>query len=435
MGVGETCMKIAVAGMWHLGCVTAACLAECGYEVLGYDEDKSCIASLQTFHAPIFEPGLDELISKHGRTQRLQFDCDTESLSQADIVWVTYDTPVDDNDIADVEIVFQQIKAFLPSLKEETLVLISSQLPVGSTSRLQQYCDKYHVNKHLRFAYSPENLRLGKAINIFMQPDRVVIGIRNENDRNRIEAFFKPITDKLVWMSIESAEMTKHALNSFLASSVVFINELATICEKVGADVNDVERGLKSEERIGSKAYLRAGAAIAGGTLARDVNFLVKLGQENNVKTPYFSALLATNAAHKKWSCQRLQSLLPDIKNKNIVALGLTYKAGTDTLRRSTAIEICHWLSEQGANITAFDPAINALPEELSQTISLRSSLEDALCDADAVLITTEHPDFTALTADTILRHMRQPIILDASGFLSKSIGTDKRVLYYSVGR
>jgi UDPglucose 6-dehydrogenase len=236
-------------------------------------------------------------------------------------------------------------------------------------------------------------------------------------------------------MSIESAEMTKHALNAFLATSVVFINEIASLCEQVGANAREVELGLKSEERIGAKAYLRPGNAIAGGTLARDVNYLIQMGQQNTLETPLFSALLTSNHAHKQWSCRRMMDILKELKNKTIATLGLTYKAGTDTLRRSSAVEMCQWLANQGARVLAYDPAVKVLPAEFTSFIQLKNTLTETLQNADAVVIATEWPEFNALSVEQLLAAIKQPYVFDAGGFLAKSLGNDERIKYFSVGR
>lgn len=427
-------MKIAVVGLWHLGCVTAACLAQSGHDVLAYDPNPETIAKLKKGQAPIYEPGLDALFASCQANNQLTFSYDAYELNQAEIVWITFDTPVDDNDNADVHFVTQEIEKILPSLADNTLVIISSQLPVGTTRQLLQFAEKHYPNKHITFAYSPENLRLGKAIDVFTNPDRVIVGLQSDDDKARIQTLLAPFTTYIIWMNIESAEMTKHAINAFLATSVVFINELASLCEQVGANARDVERGLKSEERIGPKAYLRPGAAIAGGTLARDVTYLMQIGEQQGMNMPFFSALLESNQVHKQWLLRKLVSVFQHLGNKKITTLGLTYKAGTNTLRRSQAIETCEWLRQQGVDIIAFDPAVKTLPPDLN-FINIKATLEQALQNSDAIIITTEWPEFTALTAEQLLTSTKQPRIFDASGFLMKTLGQDKRIQYYSVGQ
>src|SRR3990167_3470593 len=219
-------MKIAVLGLWHLGLITAACVAKAGFDVVAYDNNLETIANLKKSKSPIFEPGLDDLLVR----DNLKFSADLNEISAANIVWVTYDTPVDDNDIGDVGFVVEEIKKVLPYLAHETLILISSQLPVGTSRQLQQYADHHYPEKKISFAYSPENLRLGKAIEIFTKPDRIVVGIQNERDQQKLQLLLSKFSDNIIWMSLESSEMTKHALNAFLATSVVFINELASLC-------------------------------------------------------------------------------------------------------------------------------------------------------------------------------------------------------------
>lgn len=435
MGVGVKSMKIAVAGLWHLGSVTAACLASAGHEVLGYDPDFTLIHNLKKSEAPIFEPGLNELIASGISTGKLHFSSDAKSIENAEVVWVTFDTPVDDQDNADIEFVMSAVTSLFPHLKKDALILVSSQLPVGTIRKLQVSCTAKYADKNITFACSPENLRLGKAIEVFTQPDRVIVGLQSEADKERISTLLKPFTQQIIWMSIESAEMTKHALNAFLATSVVFINEIAALCEQVGANAREVEQGLKSEERIGQKAYLRPGNAIAGGTLARDVNYLIQTGQQHHMNTPLFSALLTSNHAHKQWSCRRMMDILKELKDKTIATLGLTYKAGTDILRRSSAIEMCQWLSTQGANVFAYDPAVKVLPAEFDSIIQLKNSLTETLQNADAVVIATEWPEFNALSVDDLLNAIKQPYVFDAGGFLAKNLGNDKRIRYFSVGR
>lgn len=425
---------IAVVGLWHLGSVISACIANAGFNVIAYDPAQKTVDLLNEGQPPIFEPGLNELIQQTQKSKKLHFTSSPEQLAEADLIWITFDTPVDDHDIADVDFVNHQIIELMPHFKKNAVVLISSQMPVGTTRQLLEYCQRHYPLKELTFAYSPENLRLGKAIQVFTQADRVVIGIATEKDKARLYTLFAPFTEKLVWMSLESAEMTKHALNAFFATSVVFINELATVCEQVGADASEVEQGLKSEERIGSKAYLRPGTAIGGGTLARDVNFLTQLSERYSLKTPLFSSLLQSNANHKLWACRRVQDVLLTLKGRTIGIIGLTYKVGTDTLRRSTAIDIATWLHHQGATVMAYDPAINDLPETLTDYIELKPSLIEAVSQVDALIIGNECPEFLEMTSESLSDLMKQPHVFDVGGFLKRQLAQSTKINYYHVG-
>jgi UDPglucose 6-dehydrogenase len=228
--------------------------------------------------------------------------------------------------------------------------------------------------------------------------------------------------------------MTKHALNAFLATSVAFINELAGICEQVGADAKQVERGLKSEPRIGPKAYLGPGAAFGGGTLARDVSFLVQIAQGKGIPAHLFPAVIASNNEHKTWPKRALARLLGDLNRKRIAVLGLTYKAGTDTLRRSGAVELCLWLGGQGAEVLAFDPAVHSLPPEMSAVIRLCRSSAEVLDGADAMVLATEWPVFKELSADYLVKSMRATIVLDPNRFLAPELARDPRLRYAAVG-
>jgi UDPglucose 6-dehydrogenase len=427
-------MKVAVVGLWHLGAVTAACMAHLGFDVVGFDEDLKTITDFKQGIPPILEPNLETFVREGLLKGNLKFSAQPSDISEADIVWITYDTPVDANDNADVDSVRNKIIALFPLMKADAIVLISSQLPLGSTSYLQKLYDEAYPNKPVCFACSPENLRLGKATDVFLQPDRIIVGLNNLAEKPKLESVLQKISPHIVWMSIESAEMTKHAINAFLATSVVFINEIAVLCESMGADAREVEKGLKSELRIGPKAYLHPGPAFAGGTLARDLNYLIDLGQQSKRTMPLFSAALESNKTHRSWASQKLHSVLGDLKNKKIAILGLTYKPGTDTLRRSTAIETAEWLHAQGVIVTAYDPVIRSLPEEYQKVIALKSSANAALQNTDAVVIATEWPEFKALSASDF-QTMQSNLVIDVGGFLYQELSDNKNINYMTVGR
>src|SRR6185369_5985671 len=264
------------------------------------------VNALNDGEPPIEEPGLPELIAAGRESGKLSFTTNaSEALHGAGVLWVTFDTPVDENDVADVAFVRNRLEQIKDAVRPGTLVLISSQVPVGFTRALANDWE----GRGVRFGISPENLRLGKAIEVFRTPERVIVGLSNpEKDRDLVTRLFLPFgpagakqPPRIEWMSLESAEMTKHALNAFLATSVTFINELARLCEAVGANAKEVERGLKSEARIGPKAYLSPGSAFAGGTLARDVRFLTAFGRQLHVDTPLLGGVLASNDVHKDW--------------------------------------------------------------------------------------------------------------------------------------
>jgi UDPglucose 6-dehydrogenase len=411
-------------------------LAEAGHRVIGLDGDARTVADLQLGQPPLFEPGLEDLLKK-GLAQRcLTFTTDIASaVGEADAIWIAYDTPVDDEDRADVNFVVSRATLLFPHLRKDTLVIISSQLPVGTTRRLEDICAAICSGKRIAFVCSPENLRLGKAINVFMNPDRVVAGTRCEEDLRRFAELMLPITDRIEAMSVESAEMVKHAINAFLAVSVTFINEVASLCERCGADAGEVSVGLKTDSRIGPRAYLKAGAAFAGGTLARDIVFLEGLGEREGLDAQIFSAVRRSNEEHRSWLGRRLMEVLGSVTDRRIGVLGLTYKPGTDTLRRSTAVELCRWLTRNGAVVSAFDPVVREVPEDLRSVIGLFDSPDGAMRGTQALLIMTECPQFRSITADDVCRAMPVPLVLDSGGFLEKQLGCDSRIRYLKVGK
>lgn len=428
-------MKVCVFGLWHLGSVTAAALASGGHDVIGLDFDEATIAGLSVGKPPLFEPGLDELTASGISEGKLRFTTSPDkALLGADVLWVTFDTPVDDDDNADVDFVTSRVESLFDHLGHGTLVVLSSQLPVGSVRELERAYAARGRTEQVTFAASPENLRLGKAIEVFTRPDRVVAGIRSHADRARFSHLMAPFTSTIDWMTVESAEMTKHALNAFLAMSVAFANEIAVVCEGVGADAKEVERALKSDVRIGARAYLAPGGAFAGGTLARDISFLTALGERQGRELALIGSVKRSNDLHKNWARSRLGALFPDLVGKRIGVWGLTYKPGTDTLRRSTSIELCQWLVGRGALVQAHDPAIQSLPTGLAREIRMCATAEEAAHDVDALVVATEWPDYRAV-APAELAPGGSLVVIDANRFLDATFGCATGVRYVTVGR
>jgi UDPglucose 6-dehydrogenase len=401
---------------------------------MGLDPDAGTVESLQTGRPPLFEPGLEDLVGQGLMHGALAFTTDARhAVAGAEVIWVAFDTPIDDDDRADIDYVAQRVEKIFPHLSAGSLVLISSQLPVGTTRRFEQAYASAFPDTPVTFAYSPENLRLGKAIAVFTNPDRVVVGVRSASDRDRVTALLRPFTERIEWMSVESAEMTKHALNAFLAVSVTFVNEIAALCERVGADAKEVERGLKSEARIGPKAYLSPGGAFAGGTLARDVSFLTQLGADNRRPTPLLSSVLTSNAEHRLWMREALQRLLSPLSGRCVAVWGLTYKPGTSTLRRSESVALCRWLAEQGAQVRTHDPAVATLPDDLAGHVTVCRTPLDAARGASALVVATPWPEYATVRAETILAAMREPVVVDPNRFLASQF-RGSRATYVAVG-
>jgi UDPglucose 6-dehydrogenase len=426
--IAASSLRLAVVGLWHLGSVTAACCAR-HFQVNGLDFDAATVATMNQSRAPVFEPGLDELLRTGLDAEHLRFTTDAKSACvNADVLWLCYDTPVNDHDEPDVAFVVERLRRCLPHLPVGALVLISSQLPVGTCRTLEVEFPQFH------FACSPENLRLGRALDAFEKAERVIVGIRTETKRVLLEQIFKPFTSQVLFMRTESAEMVKHALNSFLALSVTFINEIARLCEHVGADAKEVSAGLKSDARIGPKAYVNPGSAFAGGTLARDVVTLTKLAAERRETAFILPAIKCSNDEHREWAFRKLKSRLGDLHGKTVAVLGLVYTPNTDTLRRSAAIELCQRLVTAGASVRAFDPAVKSLPSEFS-FITLASELSAALHSADAAIVCTEWPAFREARWTELARTMRQRVFVDANRFLEAQLCAIADIEHISVGR
>lgn len=426
--LNETKMKLCVLGLWHLGCVTAACCAK-HFQVAGLDFDAANVGRLQSGQAPLLEPGLNELLASGLAAGRLDFTTDAQAAcAQAEVLWLTYDTPVNENDESDVEYVLGNLRRALAHLPAGALVLISAQLPVGTCARLEKEFPQFH------FACSPENLRLGKAIEAFEKAERAIVGLRSDAKQALLAQLFQPFASQTIFMRTESAEMVKHALNSFLALSITFINEIARLCEHTGADAKEVSVGLKSEPRIGPKAYLGPGGPFAGGTLARDVVSLSRLAVACGETILVIPAIKQSNDLHRAWAFRRLQSRLGSLAGRRICVLGLTYTTNTDTLRRSAAVELCQQLVTAGAKVAAFDPAVKQLPAEMA-AVTLAVDMAAALAEAEAVVVCTEWPQFRQADWAQLVSSMRLAVVVDANRFLEKELKHQPGVEHLSVGR
>jgi UDPglucose 6-dehydrogenase len=422
-------------GLWHLGSVTAACLAAKGCEVIGYDPDQDIVTGLSNGAPPLFEPGLEDLVRQGLAAGLLRFSDDLAAAAGAcDVLWVAFDTPVDDDDNADVAWVERQVLQALEHLSPGAIVLVSAQLPVGTVRRLEQACRSLRPELDAGFACSPENLRLGKALDAFLNPDRIVVGVRNVRDRNRLQKLLERISPRIEWMSVESAEMTKHAINAFLALSVSFANEIACLCEATGADAKEVERGLKTESRIGAQAYLGPGGAFAGGTLARDIQFLKALGEARGVRAALIAAVKESNDSHRAWQAGKLAQYFDSLNGVRVALWGLTYKPGTDTLRRSPAIELCAWLAERGAQIVVHDPVVGKIPGPLGGRVVHAASPADCLAGTRALVICTEWPEYRQVSANAFDAMLPPAIVVDANRFLRQIAQASPRVRYLAVG-
>jgi UDPglucose 6-dehydrogenase len=368
-------------------------------------------------------------------TGRLKFVSQLDSETAYDALWVTIDTPVDDNDHGQVEVVTNLITQAILSVPQDCRIIISSQLPAGTTQKIRSTLNEHLTKRNITLCYSPENLRLGSAIKVFMDPDRIVVGIDSETDRKQFEPLFASISDRIEWMSIVSAEMTKHAINAFLAISVVFANEIATLAEFEGANASDIARGLRSDVRIGPKAYVLPGDSFAGGTLARDIRYLEDKSLMHSHSLPLISSVIPSNDGHANWAQNKIDQLIGDVRDKTFTICGLTYKVGTNTLRRSSAISLGDWLLSHEAILRVFDNEDVLMPAHWNGRVTRLDSINDSLNDTDVLVIgagfvapaTAIHSNSTSLSNKTVLA-------LDA-GRRWPSLDQMKNVEYVFVGK
>jgi UDPglucose 6-dehydrogenase len=427
MGIRGESLKIVVLGLWHLGCVTSACSARF-FDVVGLDFDGKAMQEIRSGRLPVFEPGLADLVTEGLSSGRLSFEMDAGvAMKGADLLWVCYDTPVDEEDQPELTLVYEGIERCMPYLAPGAHVLISSQVPAGTC----RFLEGKYTGRH--FSYSPENLRLGKAVDLFLNQDRIILGTRSQEEAGFLVSVLEHFSTRVMIMRTESAEMVKHGVNAFLGLSIVFMNEMARICEKVGADAREVESGLKSESRIGGKAYLSPGGAFAGGTLARDIVTLDQLARCVGEKVFLIPGIKLSNDQHKRWSLLKLKEELGELSGKRVAVLGLAYKADTDTLRRSLAIDLCRWLSLEGAEVTGFDPLVAALPADLHR-VRLSHDLVDASKNADALVVCTQSSGLLEAPWPLIIAALRTRIVIDPGAYLLSKVSGMVGLGYRYVG-
>src|SRR3989344_1942499 len=291
----QSSYSIAVVGLWHLGEIYSAGLAELGHRVCGVSDNKKVIGDFMKSAPPLPEPGLEALLLKNISAGRLSYTGDFKEIKNSNVIWITHDTPIDDNDNADTSVIFESLKKVLPYAQDGVLMVVTSQIPVGTSKEIKKYIRERRPDLKYGYVYSPENLRLGDAVNCFLKPSRVVIGADAEEDLKKAEEIFLGLNTELLKMSTASAEMSKHALNAFLATSISFMGDIADICEKVGADVLEVTRALRSDPRVGQKAPLDAGLGFSGGTLARDLKALYVTAKNYGIEAPVIESILEKN--------------------------------------------------------------------------------------------------------------------------------------------
>ena len=428
--------KVCVIGIWHLGMVSSACLADLGYVVVGVDKDSEKVQGLNRGLPVLFEPGIEELLVKNISANRLSYTTDlSQALKGAQYALITYDTPVNDRDEVDLSELLATASQLAQYLDNGSTIIVSSQVPVGTCEQMEGIIRQANPALEFDIAYNPENLRLGAAIHRFQNPQAIVIGANSASTLNRVKQFFEPIEATKLTMDLRSAEMTKHALNAFLATSISFINEIANLCDGVGADALKVAEALRFDERIGPKAMLSPGLGFAGGTLARDLRILNNLGSRLDYEAYLIDAVLKVNERQNRQIVQKLQSFVGSLENLTIGVLGLTYKAGTSTLRRSSALEIIRELVAKGARVKAYDPHADLGEIKSHPEFEFCADVYEATRDNDAMVIVTEWPEFKELDFPLIKSLMRKPIIFDTKNMLDSERMNELGFLYLGIGR
>jgi UDPglucose 6-dehydrogenase len=424
-------VRVTVAGLSHLGGVTAAGLASRGHRVVAYDPDLDRVRRLAQDGPGAAEPGLAALVAECVAGAKLAF-CATpaEAASGAEVLWVAADTPLDEDErplLAAVRGLFEELAG---RLAPGARVVIASQVPVGFTRALA----RAGAPRGLRFACIPENLRLGAALEGFLRPERAIVGLARDEERATFEPLLGPLGWPIEWMSLESAELAKQARNAFLAASAAFANELARLCDGTGADAREVERALRADRRIGAYAYLSPGAPFSGGTLARDLRFLSELALRQSAATPLLEAVQASNAAHLDWLLERVRSRLPD-ESPVVALLGLAYKPAGGALQRSFALELGRRLRDDGVALRAHDPSLAGGERPAPQGLSACATAREALLGADVAVVATHWAEYLSLDAAAFLGAMRRPCVVDPGGWLAEALQGDARIAYLAPGR
>lgn len=429
-------MDIGIIGLWHQGVVAAACFARLGANVVAGDVQRERVALLQQGRAPIFEPGLDDLLREGLDGGRLAFTEDlVKCVKGRSHVLLMFDTPVNDRDESDLSDLWDAVDRIAPHLCDAVAVTMTAQVPVGTCDELIRRIRTCRPDLDFGVVYIPENLRLGAAIERFFHPVLPVMGASDDRTRERAEQLWRLVAPRWMSVSLRTAEMTKHALNAFLATSISFANELGNLCDEVGADAVKVAEALRMEPRIGPKAMLFPGLGFSGGTLARDVQTLRKLGNEHGLKTPVLNGIWEANAYQNAMVVRKLKKYFPVLQGVRVAVLGLTYKPGTSTLRRSVALEIIAELSRAGAVVTASDPKADR--DELRQASGFVfcEVPADAIREADAVVLVTPWPEFRDQPWAEWRRLMRGFLLIDTANFLDPAALTSAGFRYIGLGR
>jgi UDPglucose 6-dehydrogenase len=432
-------MQITVVGTGYVGLVVGACLAETGNQVVGADVDAAKIDGLARNVLPIYEPGLDDLVERNQSAGRLSFTTDVAgAVANADVVFIAVGTPPDEDGSADLRHVLAVAEIIGKHAARELVVVTKSTVPVGTAAKVTD-CLARHARFPFHVVSNPEFLKEGAAVDDFMKPDRVVLGAETDHSRSVMAELYAPFvrTGKpIIFMDIASAELTKYAANAMLATRISFMNEIATLCERVGANVDHVRKGIGSDDRIGS-AFLFPGPGYGGSCFPKDVKALAKTARDTGAGLRILEAVEAVNDEQKHRLMEKLISALgADLSGVHVAVWGLAFKPNTDDMREAPALTLIDALLAAGATVTAHDPvAMDEAKRRLGDSVQFAASSYEALADADALVVVTDwneyrHPDFAR-----IRQTLRRPVVIDGRNLYSLERMAELGFVYHSIGR
>ena len=438
-------MNIAIVGTGYVGLVSGACFADTGANVTCVDTDKTKVERLRTGDVPIYEPGLDQLVAKNVKAGRLKFTDDLAAvLNEQQIVFSAVGTPPDEDGSADLSYVMQVAETIGRNLKKYIVVVTKSTVPVGTAQLVKQTIDKElkarGVNIDFDVASNPEFLKEGSAIKDFMSPDRVVVGVESERAKKLLTKLYKPFllnNFRVIFMDIPSAEMTKYAANSMLATRISFMNDIANLCELVGADVNMVRAGIGSDTRIGRK-FLYAGCGYGGSCFPKDVKALIKTADTLGYSMEVLKAVERVNALQKELLFKKLERIYgaDGLKGKTVTLWGLAFKPETDDMRESTALVIIDKLLKAGCSVRVFDPvAMDECRRRVGDALTYCRDMYDAVLNADALLLLTEWKVFRLPSWEVIHRAMKTPVVIDGRNIFDAEELTEIGFEYHCIGK
>jgi len=431
-------MRIAMIGTGYVGLVSGACLSEFGHDVVCVEKDSEKLAALKAGVIPIFEPRLDEVVATNVRVGRLSFEIDiTKAVRGADAIFIAVGTPSRRGDgHADLSYVYTAAEEIAQALSGYAVVVTKSTVPVGTSREVEKIIRRIRTDATFDMASNPEFLREGSAIDDFRRPDRVVVGCDTERAREVMREVYRPLylhETPILFTSRESSELIKYAANAFLATKITFINEMADLCERTGADVQDVASGIGLDGRIGAK-FLHAGPGFGGSCFPKDTLALRKTAQDLGAPAKIVEAVVAVNEARKVAMAEKIVKAFGSVKGKTIAVLGLTFKPNTDDMRDAPSLVIVPYLQQKGAVIRAFDPE-GAKEARKLLNIELCKDAFDALKGADGVVILTEWNEFRALDLARIKALLKRPLMIDLRNIYRPAQMSAAGFTYVSVGR